>query len=392
MASAANTPQGPLVGLKVLELAGIGPAPLASTLLSDMGANVLRVDRNVPSGLGSPRGNTKTDILRRGRMSVSVDLKHPEGVETVLALVEKADALIDPFRPGVTERLGLGPDECLARNAKLLYARMTGWGQDGPLSQAAGHDLNYLSLTGVTHSIGPKELPTPPLNVVADMGGGAMFLAFGILAGIYETQRSGKGQVVDVSMVEGSAFLAMGLYGARASGSWVDERASNVLDGGAPYYRCYATADAKFVSVAAIETKFYAILLDKLGLAEAKDLPAQTDRERWPELAERFAAIFVQKTRDEWCEIMEGTDICFAPVLTVPEAFEHPHNTERQSFIDVAGVKQPGPAPRFSRTPGLVRSPPPEYGADTDAGLLDWGMSSGEVERLNSNGVVGWKG
>lgn len=383
---------GPLVGLKVLELAGIGPAPLASTLLSDMGASVLRVDRNVPSGLGAARGGTHTDVLRRGRHSVSIDLKDAAGIETVMTLVEKADALIDPFRPGVTERLGLGPDECLVRNPRLLYARMTGWGQDGPLAQAAGHDLNYLSLTGITHSIGPKELPTPPLNVVADMGGGAMFLAFGILAGVYEAQRSGQGQVVDVSMLEGSAFLALGVYGARAAGNWVDERASNMLDGGAPFYRCYKTKDGKFVSVAAIESKFYAILLDKLELAEANDLPAQMDRERWPELAARFAACFKEKSRDEWCTLMEGTDICFAPVLTIPEAYAHPHNQSRESFVEVEGVTQPGPAPRFSRTPGQISSPPPEYGADTEAGLKDWGIADQEIQRLTSAGVVGWRG
>ncbi|MEM7250709.1 MAG: CaiB/BaiF CoA-transferase family protein [Pseudomonadota bacterium] len=383
--------QGPLVGLKVVELAGIGPAPLGCTLLADMGASVLRVDRNVPSGLGSARGGPKTDLLRRGRQSVSVDLKQPEGIETVLKLVEEADALIDPFRPGVTERLGLGPDDCLARNPRLLYARMTGWGQAGPLSHAAGHDLNYLSLTGITHSIGPKELPTPPLNVVADMGGGAMFLAFGLLAGVYEAQRSGHGQVVDVSMLEGSAFLALGIFGARAAGHWKDERQANMLDGGAPFYRCYETSDQKFVSVAAIETKFYAILLDKLGLATANDLPEQMDRDRWPELAARFEALFREKTRDEWCAIMEGTDICFAPVLSLGEAFDHPHNQSRDSFVSIEGVMQPGPAPRFSRTPGKVSRPPPEYGADTEQGLAEWGFSADDIARLSDAGVVGWK-
>ena len=384
-------PQGPLVGLKVLELAGIGPAPLASTLLSDMGANVLRIDRNAPSGLGSARGGHATDTLRRGRYSVSIDLKRDRGVETVMTLVEKADALIDPFRPGVAERLGLGPEKCLTHNPQLLYARVTGWGQEGPLAQAAGHDLNYLSLTGITHSIGPKELPTPPLNVVADMGGGAMFLAFGILAGVYEAQRSGKGQVVDVSMLEGSAFLALGIYGARAAGHWLDERAANMLDGGAPFYRCYETKDGKFVSVAAIEAKFYALLLEKLALSEDTTLPSQIDRDRWPELTSRFAAVFREKTRDEWCTLMEGTDICFAPVLNIPEAFEHPHNQHRNSFLEVEGVKQPGPTPRFSRTPGKIRRPPPPYGADTESGLLDWGMPPEEVRRLIEDGIAGWR-
>ncbi|MDP7549423.1 MAG: CaiB/BaiF CoA-transferase family protein, partial [Alphaproteobacteria bacterium] len=267
---------GPLAGVKVIELAGIGPAPLCCTLLSDMGADVMRIDRNAPSGLGSPR-TPRTDLLRRGRPSVSIDMKHPNGIATLLRLVEQADVIIDPFRPGVTERLGLGPEDCLARNPKLVYGRMTGWGQDGSLSQAAGHDLNYLALTGVLHAIGPKELPVPPLNVVADMGGGAMFLAVGVLAGVIEARQSGQGQVVDTAMTEGSAFLGTGAFGTLAAGDWVHERTSNILDGGAHFYRCYKTADGKFVSIASIEAKFYAILLEKLRLDPA-ELPAQMDR------------------------------------------------------------------------------------------------------------------
>jgi len=388
--TSTNEKRGPLEGLKVIELAGIGPAPLACTLLADMGAEVIRIDRNRPSGLGSPR-TTKTDLLRRSRPSVSIDLKHPKGVAALMKLLESADALIDPFRPGVMEKLGLGPDECLARNPRLVYARMTGWGQDGPIAHSAGHDLNYISLTGISHAIGSRDLPTPPLNVVGDMGGGAMFLCFGILSAIYECQGSGKGQVVDVSMTEGSAFLALGVYGALAAGQWKDERESNILDGGAHFYRCYRTQDDKFVSVASIEPKFYAILLEKLGLAGDNSLPGQLDREKWPEMCERFAALFAGKTRDEWTEIMAGTDICFAPVLTVAESFDHPQNRARGSYVEVGGIRQPGPAPRFSRTPGAIQSPPPEYGAQTEAALQDWGFGTEEVEALRAEKAIGWQ-
>jgi alpha-methylacyl-CoA racemase len=381
---------GALAGVKVIELAGIGPAPLCCSLLSDMGADVLRIDRNAPSGLGSPR-KTRTDLLRRGRASVAIDMKHPDGVATVLRLVEQADVIIDPFRPGVTERLGLGPEECLARNPKLVYGRMTGWGQDGTLNQAAGHDLNYLALTGVLHAIGAKDLPTPPLNVVADMGGGAMFLAVGILAGVIEARQSGQGQVVDTAMTEGSAYLGTGAFGALAAGDWVHERNSNILDGGAHFYRCYRTADGKFVSIASIEAKFYAILLDKLGLDPA-GLPAQMDRPTWPEMSLKLEGLFARKTRDEWCEIMEGTDICFAPVLTFDEAFEHPHAIARGSFVEVDGIKQPVPAPRFSRTPSAIKSPPPEYGADTAAGLASWGLGEDEIAALMASKAIGWRG
>ncbi|MDA1101250.1 MAG: CaiB/BaiF CoA-transferase family protein [Proteobacteria bacterium] len=386
-----DTPShGPLVGIKVIELAGIGPAPLCCTLLSDMGADVLRIDRNAPSGLGSPRA-PRMDLLRRGRPSVSIDMKHPDGIAALLRLVEQADVVIDPFRPGVTERLGLGPKDCMARNPKLVYGRMTGWGQDGRLSQAAGHDLNYLALTGVLHAIGPKELPVPPLNVVADMGGGAMFLAVGVLAGVIEAQRSGLGQVVDTAMTEGSAYLGTGAFGGAAAGDWVQERASNITDGGAHFYRCYKTSDGKFVSIASIEAKFYAILLEKLGLDPA-DLPAQMDRATWPDMALRFEALFAGKTREQWCEIMEGTDICFAPVLTFDEAFEHPHNRDRGSFVEVDGVKQPGPTPRFSRTPSAIKSPPPVMGADTDTGLAAWGFGADEIAALLAAKAIGWQG
>ena len=389
--STDNGKGGPLSGLKILELAGIGPAPLCCSLMSDLGADVLRIDRNADAGLGIGR-DRRTDLTRRGRKSVSVDLKHSKGLETILKLVEEADVLVDPFRPGVTEKLGLGPEDCFVRNKKLIYARMTGWGQTGPLAHAAGHDLNYLSLTGIVHAVGSREKPIPPLNVVADMGGGAMSMALGILAGVYEARNSGEGQVVDISMTEGSAYLALGIYGMAAVGDYNHERESNFLDGGAHFYRCYETSDEKFVSIASIEAKFYAILLDKLGLAGDNTLPPQMDTAHWPAMSEKFAAIFKTKTRDEWCEIMEGTDICFAPVLTFNEAPDHPHNKARGTFVDVEGVPQPNPAPRFSRTPGSVKGAAPDYGADTRSGLVEWGFAEADVDALIEEKAVGWQG
>ena len=389
--STGNGKGGPLAGLKIVELAGIGPAPLCCSLMGDLGADVLRIDRNFDAGLGVPR-DRRTDLLRRGRKSVSVDLKHSKGVETVMRLIETADVVVDPFRPGVTEKLGLGPDECFARNKKLIYARMTGWGQTGPLAHAAGHDLNYLSLTGIVHAIGSKELPAPPLNVVADMGGGAMSMALGILAGVYEARNSGEGQVVDISMTEGSAYLALGVYGMAAVGDYNHERMSNVLDGGAHFYRCYETKDNKFVSIASIEAKFYDLLLEKTGLKDDENLPDQFDQSQWPAMSERLADVFKTKTRDEWCEIMEGSDVCFAPVLTFNEAPDHPHNKARGTFVDVEGVAQPNPAPRFSRTPGSVKGAAPDVGADTREGLLSWGFDAGEVDALMEDKAIGWQG
>ena len=389
--STGNGKGGPLTGLKIVELAGIGPAPLCCSLMGDLGADVLRIDRNFDAGLGVPR-DRRTDLLRRGRRSVSVDLKHSKGVETVMRLVEGADVLVDPFRPGVTEKLGLGPDDCFRRNRKLIYARMTGWGQTGPLAQAAGHDLNYLSLTGIVHAIGGKDLPAPPLNVVADMGGGAMSMALGILAGVYEARNSGEGQVVDISMTEGSAYLALGVYGMAAVGDYKHERMSNVLDGGAHFYRCYETKDKKFVSIASIEAKFYDLLLEKTGLKGDENLPDQFDQSQWPAMSERLAAVFKTKTRDEWCEVMEGSDVCFAPVLTFNEAPNHPHNKARGTFVDVEGVAQPNPAPRFNRTPGSVKGSAPEVGADTRDGLLAWGFDAAEVDALMEEKAVGWQG
>ncbi len=388
--STSNGQGGPLAGLKIIELAGIGPAPLCCTLLSDLGAEVLRIDRTKDSGLGLAR-DRRTDLTRRGRKSVSIDVKHSKGLEALKRLIDDADVLVDPFRPGVTEKLGLGPKDCFARNKKLVYARMTGWGQDGPLSQAAGHDLNYLSLTGIVHAIGGKDIPAPPLNVVADMGGGAMYLALGILAGVHEARNSGEGQEVDISMTEGSAFLALGIYGMAGVGDYSHERMDNVLDGGAPFYRCYETKDGKFVSIASIEAKFYDLLLEKTGLKSDANLPDQFDKSQWPEMHARFEAIFKSKTRDEWCEVMEGSDVCFAPVLTFNEAPDHPQNKARGTFVDVEGVPQPAPAPRFSRTPGAVRGAAPDYGADTRTGLAEWGFEAAEIDELVADKAVGWQ-
>ncbi len=363
---------GPLSGVKIVEFAGIGPAPMGAMLLADMGADVLRIDRTQEAGLGVPM-EPRFSVLERSRRSLAFDLKRPEATEAALRLIEQADALIEGFRPGVMERLGVGPEVCLARNPRLVYARVTGWGQEGPLAHAAGHDLNYIALAGVAHSIGRAgQPPTPPLNLIGDFGGGALYLALGVVSALYEAKSSGQGQVVDAAMVDGAASLLSSIYGMRAAGIQSDERGANILDSGAHFYDVYETSDGKYVSIASIEAKFYAELLEKSGLG-AEELPSQMDRSRWPELKERVAKLIRTKTREQWCEIMEGSDICFAPVLDMGEAPHHPHNVARDAFVEVDGVTQPAPAPRFSRTPSAVQSGPSAHGADTDEGLRDWG-------------------
>jgi len=379
---------GPLTGLKVIELAGIGPAPMAAMMLSDMGAEVIRVDRLTASGLGIPMPK-KFNFLGRGRKSIAVDLKNPDGIETLLDLIDKADIVIEGFRPGVMERLGMGPEVCLERNPKLVYGRVTGWGQEGPLSKSAGHDLNYIALSGALHAIGRSndEPPTPPLNLVGDFGGGTMFIVVGILAALHEVKNSGKGQVVDAGMVDGALSLMTSIYGMHAGGGQSDERASNILDSGAHFYNVYETRDGKYVSIGSIETKFYAILLDKMGI-DPDTLPPQMERESWPAMKEKFKEIFLTKTRDEWCALMENTDICFAPVLSLAEAPDYAHNKERGSFVEVDGVKHPAPAPRFSATPSSIKSPTPPTGVHTDEVLADWGISADKVAALKASGAI----
>src|SRR5579863_9392322 len=348
---------GPLSGYLVIELAGIGPAPMCAMLLSDMGAEVLRVDRTADAGLGISM-ETKYSLLNRGRRSVAFDLKRREATDAVLRLVEHADALIEGFRPGVMERLGFGPDVCLTRNPRLVYGRMTGWGQKGPLAHASGHDINYIALVGVLHAIGRKgEAPVPPLNLVGDFGGGALYLALGVVAALLEREKSGQGQVVDAAMIDGAASLMTLMFGLHAAGRWVERRGENLLDSGAPFYEVYETSDGKYVAVGSLEPKFYRELLRLTGL-EREDLPAQHDAASWPAMKQRFASIFRTKTRDEWCRIMEGSEVCFAPVLSMAEAPAHPHNRHRGTFVAENGVIQPAPAPRFSRTPGAIQRPP----------------------------------
>jgi alpha-methylacyl-CoA racemase len=378
---------GPLAGITVIELAGIGPGPFCGMMLADMGADVIRVDRAQSVQGGDPE-RPPADLLARGRRSVGVDLKSPDGVEVVLSLVERADALIEGFRPGVTERLGLGPDECLARNPRLVYGRMTGWGQDGPYASTAGHDINYISLAGALDPIGRRgEAPVPPLNLVGDFGGGGLLLAFGIVAGLLEARGSGQGQVIDAAMVDGAAALMTMTHSMRAMGIWNDERGTNMLDTGAHFYDVYETADGGYVSIGSIEPQFYAELLRLTGL-EGEELPWQHERAQWPALKERFAAIFRTRTRAEWCEIMEGTDVCFAPVLSIPEAVEHPHNVHRGTFVEVAGIPQPGPAPRFSRTEAAIARPPAHAGQHTDEILAAAGFDADRIAKLRETGAV----
>jgi alpha-methylacyl-CoA racemase len=380
---------GPLNGLRVVEMAGIGPAPFCAMLLADMGAEVVRIDRTARADLGLDLGkDPRFDVLRRGRKSIALDLKKSEGLAAANRLIAQADILIEGFRPGTMERLGLGPDECLAANPKLVYGRMTGFGQEGPEASRAGHDINYIALSGVLSMIGRRDAaPVPPLNLVGDFGGGAMFLAFGILAALFERGRSGKGQVVDAAMVDGSAYLSTAIHGMTALGLWQEQQGTNILDSGAPWYDTYATSDGKFIAIGPVEHRFFQELLSRLKIDSAT-FPEQFDRARWPEMRQRFAEIFRGKTRDQWSRIMEGSDACFAPVLTLSEAPQHLHNRVRDTFVEIAGVIQPAPAPRFSRSRADVLRPPPVIGADGREVLHDWGFTAPEITALCETGAL----
>ena len=377
---------GPLAGLKILEFEAIGPGPFCGMMLADMGADVLLVDRPDDPRLGFGRDRW-FDVMMRGRRSATLDLKSKSGVEAALELAAKADAIIEGFRPGVMERLGLGPDVLLKKNPRLVYGRMTGWGQDGPLAARAGHDINYIALTGVLHAIGRAgSAPVPPLNLVGDFGGGGMLLAFGIACALVEAQRSGKGQVVDAAMVDGASLLATMFSGMMAGKRWNETRGDNVLDTGAPWYDAYQTKDGKYVAIGSIEPKFYEELLLRLEL-ENGNLPAQHDRKGWPALRKIFAEKFLERTRDDWCKVFDGSDACFAPVLTFSEAQAHPHNVARNTYTRSGKVDQPAPAPRFSRTPGAIRRAPPERGEGGKQALADWGFSENEISSLKEKGL-----
>ncbi len=379
---------GPLAGLKVVELAGIGAGPHCAMMLADMGAEVVRIDRPSASGLGV-EVDVKFDLVLRGRRSLAVDLKREAGRDVVLRMIDQADALIESFRPGVMERIGLGPEICLARNPRLVYGRLTGWGQDGPYAQMAGHDINYVALTGALHAIGPRNgPPVPPLNLVGDFGGGAVYCAFGIVSALLHAQRTGRGQVVDAAMVDGAAGLLTMVVGFQRAGIWSEKRGDNIVDGGAPYYAVYETADGRYVSVGAMEDKFYALLLQKLGLADDPRLTPHTDRALWDYQRQRLAARFKEKTRDEWCVLLEGTDTCFAPVLTIAEAADHPHLKARQTYADLHGVSQPAPNPRFSLTKPEPSIGPARLGAHSRAVLAEWGIGEAAIEELVRKGIV----
>ena len=373
---------GPLKGLRILEFAGIGPGPFCGMVLADLGAEVVRIDRTE----GPP--GAREDFVGRGRRSIALDLKAPAAIETALRLVEQADAIIEGFRPGVMERLGLGPETCLQRNPRLVYGRMTGWGQDGPLAQAAGHDMNYIALTGALWSIGrPGERPVPPLNLVGDYGGGGMLLAVGLLAALLSAKATGQGQVVDAAMVDGAALLMAPIYAMKARGRWQNARGTNMLDGAAPWYDTYECADGRWLSVGPIEPQFFALLCAKLGL-DVKDFPDRMSPAAWPALKERLSAIFRGRTRDDWCGLLEGTDACVAPVLNLEEAPAHPHNAARGTFAVRDGVVQPAPAPRFSGTPAEIAAPPPLRGEHTDAVLHDFGFAAAEIAALRDSGAI----
>lgn len=380
--------KGPLSGIHIVELGGVGPVPFCSMLLSDLGAEIVRLDRMSAHDGGQPT-DPKFNLLNRGRRSIGIDLKKPEAREAVLKLVEKADAVLEGFRPGVAERLGIGPEECLAVNPRLVYGRMTGWGQNGPMLQEPGHDINYISLTGTLHSVGRAgEPPAIPLNLAGDFGGGSLYLALGVLSAIIESKTSGKGQVVDAAMVDGAASLMTLFYGMIAAGYWTDERGINRLDSGAPWYNVYETSDGKYVSIGANETRFFNNAVKLLGL-EGANLPDQHDKAGWPLMKEKFAAAFKTKTRDEWAALATGKDTCITPVLSMTEAPDSPHLQARGTFVSVDGIVQPAPAPRFSRTEGEIQRPPAQVGQHTDEALADWGFSREDIAKLRAASAVG---
>ena len=385
---ARRTAGGPLSGYRLIEIAGIGPTQLTGMLLADMGAEIVRVVRLSPADLGVPMPE-RYKLMNRSRRSIAIDLKKPQGRDLILDMCARADALFEGFRPGVMERLGLGPDQCMQRNGKLVYGRMTGWGQDGPLANTAGHDPNYIGIAGVLGCIGKKdEVPAYPLNLIGDFGGGALYLAMGLLAAMLEAAKSGKGQIVDAAMVDGAASMMTTFYGLLAAGIWKERRSSNILDGGAHFVNTYQTKDKQYIVIGAIEDRFYQKLLDKLEITDADLRTQQHNRDRWPEFANRLQEIFLTKSRDEWGEIFAGTDACFAPVLSLTEAARHPHAQARNSYVNVDGISQPAPAPRFSRTPSGIQSPPAEPGQHTEEVLRDWGFSEEHISGLVKDNII----
>lgn len=382
---------GPLAGIKVVEMVGLGPCPFAAMMLADMGAEVIRIDRKAAAAGAAnpfPMLGTPFDVLARSRRSLALDLKQDAAKAVVHRLIGQADVLIEGFRPGVMERLGFGPEPCLQANPRLVYGRVTGWGQHGPLAQAAGHDLNYIALTGMLAAIGRADsAPPPPLNLVGDFGGGGMMLAFGVVCAVLEARSCGRGQVIDAAMSDGAALLGAMVYGMRAYGSWSGTRGANLLDGGAPFYDSYACADGLFITIGSLEPQFYAQLLALTGIADPDF--SQADSSRWPAMRARFAGLFASEPRAHWCQLLEATDVCFAPVLDMAEAPAHPHNAARASFVEVAGVVQPAPAPRFSRSAPAATTPASAPGADSEAILADWGFDAPAIDALRTAGVIG---
>ncbi len=380
----APKPHGPLAGVRIVEMEGVGPAPFAAMWLADMGASIIRVNRP-----GQRDNQSRKDLLNRGRRSIAVDLKKQGASEVVLRLLDRSDVLLEGFRPGVMERLGLGPEVCMARRPSLVYGRVTGWGQEGPLSQTAGHDINYIALTGMLGTFGPKDgRPSAPLNLLGDFGGGGMFLVAGVLAALLECGRSGRGQVVDVSMADGASLLSSMIWGYRSKGRWVDERESNLFDGGAPFYGTYRCADGRYIAVGGIEAEFWEQMTSCCGIDDPILLAHRNDRSRWPELRERLAAIFLTRSRDDWCALLEGSDACVTPVLDMTEAVSHPHSVARGAFLEREGAIQPAPAPRFARTPAAVVLPPPLVGEHSESVLHECGFSDDEIAEALANGVV----